>query len=148
MALRIRATSPVYCGKCGKPRGILHTCVVRRSRGRTRLKAPKVMLASCPRCGSPYANPFTHVCQGKRGDFKRRKAAAERRERRRKREQLAAQRKAERAARRAAGGAQPRAQHNYQTCADEDCRRLACRAYSEGYEAGADAAEAQAERTG
>jgi hypothetical protein len=62
MPLRIRATSPVYCGKCGKRRGLIHTCIIRRPNGRTRLKAPKVMLVSCPNCGKPYANPFTHVC--------------------------------------------------------------------------------------
>jgi predicted metal-binding protein len=77
MALRIRVTSPVYCGKCGKRRGFAHVCIVRRPNGRTRLKTPGVMLASCPNCGKPYANPLTHVCASKRGDFGRRKAEHE-----------------------------------------------------------------------
>jgi hypothetical protein len=130
MALRIRVTSPVYCGKCGKRRGLAHVCMIRRPDGRTRLKAPKVMLASCPSCGKPYANPLTHVCASRPGDFKRRKAAAAKRDK---------------AAARAARPKLQRPAHDYATCRDEYCRRYACVAYRDGYANGAAAAEAIAE---
>lgn len=126
MALRPRVTSPVYCGKCGKRRGLLHTCIVRRASGRTRLKAPSASLATCPRCGQSYANPFTHVCPSKPGDFKRRKAAAAKR----------------------AKAAKPKLQrpsHDYATCRDGDCQRHACRAYREGFDNGMATAAAQQE---
>jgi len=121
MPLRLRVTSPVYCGKCGKRRGLAHVCMVRRPDGRTRLKAPSVSLATCPRCGRQYANPFTHVCPPRRGDFKRRKASA---------------------AKRAKTAAPKRQapQHQYQTCRDTDCQRYACVAYRDGYDNGAAAA--------
>jgi hypothetical protein len=129
MALRIRVTSPVYCGKCGRRRGPLHTCIVCRANGRTTLKAPKVMLASCPRCGKPYSNPFSHVCVSKRGDFKRRKAQAGKR----------------------AKAATPKLQrpaHDYQTCRDPDCRRYGCVAHRDGYDRGSADAAAMAEARG
>ena len=140
MPLRIRATSPVYCGKCGKPRGLLHTCIVRRPAGRTKIKAPRVMLVSCGSCGKPYVNPLSHVCPGRpAGDFKRRKTAAARRERKRKAEQLRRQRREETARRRAQGGPQRSTGHRYDTCRDPDCRRALCRAYREGVERGFEA---------
>jgi hypothetical protein len=126
MPLRIRATSPVYCGRCGKRRGLLHTCIVRWPDGRTRVKAPGVMLVSCPRCGKPYANPFTHVCLSRQGDYKRRKAAAAKR----------------------AKAARPklqRPQHDYRTCRDPECRRYGCVAFRDGYDRGAADAQAMAE---
>jgi hypothetical protein len=141
MPLRIRATSPVYCGKCGKRRGPLHTCIVRKPAGRTKVKAPKLTLFDCPRCGKPYANPLTHVCPSRRGDFKRRKAAAARRERKRKAEELRRRHKAERARRRAQGGTRPSGKHRYDRCPDKDCPRLPCRAYREGVERGLEEAE-------
>jgi hypothetical protein len=147
MALRLRATSPVYCGKCGKRRGLVHTCVVRRAGGRTKVKAPKVTLARCPRCGKDYASPLTHVCPSKPGDFKRRKAAAERAARKRKAEQLREQRRAEAARRRAQGGPAKRTDHHHSTCRDADCRRALCRAYKEGVDHGFDAGR-EAGRTG
>jgi hypothetical protein len=147
MPLRIRATSPVYCGKCGKRRGPLHTCIVRRPSGRAKVKAPRVTLARCPRCGKDYASPLTHVCPSRRGDFKRRKAAAERAARKRKAEQLRQQRKAEAARRRAQGGPSKRTDHHYSACRDEDCRRLACRAYRDGVDRGFEAGR-EAGRTG
>jgi len=134
--VKIRATSPVYCGRCGKPRGLMHTCIVRRPSGRTRIKAPAVELATCGRCGRSYANPLTHVCPSKPGDFKRRKAAAERAERKQKATQLREQRRAEAARRRAAGGPQRRAGHDYHSCRDAACNRALCRAYREGIERG------------
>ena len=129
MAIRIRATSPVYCGRCGKRRGLLHTCIVKRESGRTRVKAPKVMLASCPNCGKPYANPFTHVCTSRRGDYRRRKATAAKR----------------------ATAARPklqRPQHDYATCRDADCHRYACIAFRDGYDRGSADAQAMAEARG
>jgi hypothetical protein len=147
MALRIRATSPVYCGKCGKRRGLMHTCIVRRPSGRTRLKKPKVMLVSCSSCGQPYVNPLTHVCRGRPpGDFKRRKAAAERAARRRKAAEQREQRRAEAARRRAQGGPQKRPGHNYASCRDRDCNRALCRAYREGIERGFESAREVANR--
>jgi hypothetical protein len=140
--IRIRATSPVYCGKCGKPRGLMHTCIVRRPNGRTKVKAPRVMLVSCSDCGKPYVNPLTHVCPGRPpGDFKRRQRAAERR---RKAEDIK-RRKAEAAERRQARASQPK--HLYQTCNDTDCQRLGCRAYKEGYRNGFDDGQAAAAAT-
>jgi hypothetical protein len=140
MPLRLRATSPVYCGKCGKRRGLAHVCIVRRTGGRTRVKAPGVSLAPCGRCGQSYANPLTHACASKPGDFKRRKAAAERRERKRKAAE-ARERRREAAARlRAEGAAGRPAQHRYQTCRDDDCQRRACIAYKQGFENGREVA--------
>ena len=129
MALRVRVTSPVYCGKCGKRRGLVHTCIVRRPNARTRDKAPKVMLASCSNCGKPYTSPFNHVCVSERGDFKRRKAQAEKR----------------------AKAARPKVQrpaHDYATCRDPDCRRYGCLAFRDGYERGSADAQALAEARG
>jgi hypothetical protein len=142
MPLRLRATSPVYCGKCGRRRGLMHVCVVRRANGRTRIKAPGISLATCSRCGQDYANPFTHTCPSRPGDFKRRKAAAERAERKRKAEQLRQRRREERARRREAGGPVPTARHLPQTCRDEDCQRRACVAYRLGFADGRDVARA------
>lgn len=146
MSFKPRVTSPVYCGKCGKSRGLLHTCIVRRPNGRTKVKAPKATLAKCGSCGQSYANPLTHACPSRPGDFERRKAAAEKRQRREKREQLARQRKAERARRRAQGGPQRRTGHRYDTCRDADCQRLPCRAYREGIDRGMEAARDLARR--
>jgi hypothetical protein len=143
VALRIRATSPIYCGRCGKRRGLVHTCIVRRANGRTKVKAPRVMLASCPSCGKPYANPLTHVCPGRpAGDFKRRRAAAERS---RKAEDIK-RRKAETAGRRRARAGRP--QHRYETCNDTSCPRLTCRAWKEGYLNGLDRGLTEGEATG
>jgi len=129
--LKPRVTSPVYCGRCGKRRGLVHTCIVRRPG--TRLKAPRVQLATCSRCGQSYTNPLTHVCPSKRGDFKRRKAAADRAARKRKAAEQRERRRAEAARRRAQGGPQRSQQHRYETCNDSNCQRATCRAHKEGY---------------
>jgi hypothetical protein len=65
--------SVVTCGRCGKPRGLFHTCVTRIGRrpGRTRIR----VRAECPMCGKPIGNPLQHTCTT-RTDFKRRQAAA------------------------------------------------------------------------
>jgi hypothetical protein len=139
MPLRVRATSPVYCGRCGKPRGLVHTCIVRRAHGRTKIKSPDVSVFTCGRCGQSYTNPLTHDCPSKPGDFKRRKAAAERADRKRKADQLRQRRREESARRRAQGAPQRSTQHRYDICRDPDCQRALCRAYREGVERGFEA---------
>jgi len=99
------------CGRCRKsysnPLG--HVCAVRMDRrtpvGTTRL-APKVSVAGrCGSCGQPRNNPLTHVCPP-RSDFRKRKAAAKRKAK-----------------------SPP---HLYESCRDEDCRRIPCAAYRAG----------------
>ena len=68
----------VVCGRCGKPRGLMHECVSNSRRKQT-LK-PKVTFGTCPKCRKPQGNPLTHVCAPK-SDFKRRKAAHDKAER-------------------------------------------------------------------
>ncbi len=144
MAVKLRATSPVYCGRCGKRRGLVHTCIVRQPSGKTRVKSPAVF--KCPRCGQEYGNPLSHVCSPRRGDFKRRKARAERAERQRKAAQLRAERRAERAAKPAGGG--QRSGHDYRTCQDDDCQRMTCRVHKEGFASGYDTGHAKGEAVG
>lgn len=147
MGLKIQV---IKCGRCGKPRGLIHTCVTRMDRkrkpGKTKIK-PRVT-ATCRRCGRSYTNPLKHTCVI-RTDFKKRKAAAERQRR------AAAKRKAAAERRRRKAPTAPRQQHDYRTCTDTDCRRYACVAwkealaeghatglrdgYEQGYEAGIDA---------
>ena len=86
----------------------------------------KVMPASCPNCGKLYANPLTHVCPSRRGDVKRRKAAADKRAK-------------------AAAPKVQRPQYDYRTCRDPGCRRYGCQAFRDGCERGAADAEALAE---
>jgi hypothetical protein len=145
MALRPHVSSPVYCGKCGKRAWPLHTCMVRRANGKTRLKAPKITLVRCPGCGKDV-NPFTHTCRPRAGDFKRRKAAHERVERKRKAAEQRRARQAEAARRRAQGGPQRRPGHDYHSCREADCNRALCRAYREGIERGMEAAREVAHR--
>jgi hypothetical protein len=155
-----------HCGKCGSRYNSLlgHVCKPRRRTGRVRVK-PAVRW-TCSTCGKP-GRPLTHVCSN-RGDFAKRKRAAER-------ARKADKRKAETAARQAKVRARvaevktrekakadkrvaqvrarnkkparpraPREQHEYQICRDQDCRRLACQAYREGHANGyADGASAQ-----
>jgi hypothetical protein len=103
--------------------------MVRRANGRTRMKPGALILV----------RPFTHTCAVRTaGDSKRRKAAADRRDRARERERIRQARQAERERQRQARGAGP--QHHYATCRDDDCRRMACRAYQEGYANGLDMA--------
>ena len=91
------------CGRCGKPRGLTHTCVTsatsKRKPGRTRL-APRATV-TCGTCGKPRG--LAHTCTV-RTDFKQRKAAEARRQaadrKRAKRAEAAAKRKAAAQARR------------------------------------------------
>ena len=108
-------------------------------------KQVRKVSVKCGTCGKRYTNPLTHVCTV-RTDFRRRKAAAERAAKRdaaRKRRKAAAdrrkaaaaeRRKAPRARQAPAGKRKPPSQqHEYQTCRDGDCRRLACAAFTEGF---------------
>jgi hypothetical protein len=112
--------SLVKCGTCGKrySNPAAHTCVVpaRRKSSRTKL-APKLTASyTCPSCGKQASNPLAHVCKSKRGDFRRRKAAAVKRERQARRDA---------------------SKHDYATCPDgEQCERYPCRIYAEGYRRG------------
>jgi len=96
------------CGRCGKPRGLTHTCVTSATRktkpGRTRL-APRAAV-TCGTCGKPRG--LAHTCTV-RTDFKQRKAGEARRlaadRKRAKRAETAAKRKAAAQAKRARAAA-------------------------------------------
>jgi hypothetical protein len=120
----------IRCGRCGRryTNPLAHVCAG-RGKGRTRVRPAASASVKCPRCGKAYANPLTHVCASKPGDFRRRAAAAEKR----RKAEAAARRKAEAAARRKARRGQ---QHDYATCRDKDCQRVACDAYKAGYDDG------------
>jgi hypothetical protein len=120
------------CGRCGKPRGLIHECVSNSRRRQT--ITPQLSFGTCPRCRKPYGgNPLAHVCAPK-SDFRKRKAAhdkAERDQARKKRQQQA---------------------HDYTACTDGDCKRALCVAYKTGWkggdEAGHDRGWEQGERAG
>jgi hypothetical protein len=109
----------VVCGRCGKPRGLVHDCVSNSSRRQT--VRPRLSFGTCPTCRKPYeGNPLTHVCVI-RTDFKKRKAAHEKQQRaraRKKRQQQA---------------------HDYLACADNDCKRPLCVAFKTGFKLGDEA---------
>lgn len=147
--------SLLSCGRCGKPRGLVHECA---GRG----KGPAFRLGpsfTCGTCGKNHGNPLTHQCAVK-SDFRQRRAAQARREkaeeRARKRKATAARRRT-RAKARKAGAAERRKQparekreqdkeqkprsndrerHDYQACEDLDCSRYPCRVHREGKGAG------------
>jgi hypothetical protein len=136
------------CGRCGKPRGLTHTCVTSMTRksapGRTRL-APRATV-TCGRCGKPRG--LAHTCTV-RSDFKQRKAAEQRRqvaERKRKAAAGKAERRKAAAALRRGNtvpAARPRSgQHDFRACRDAHCQRFACltwkEAFREGYSNGYD----------
>jgi hypothetical protein len=149
--------SLLSCGRCGRPRGLVHECGGRR-------KGPAFRLGlafTCGTCGKSYTgSPLGHECAIP-SDFRRRLAAqrrsekAEKRRRKRKaatarrrarakaRRQEAAERRkqAEKQAREQEGQApRPRSndreRHDYQACADPDCSRYPCRVYREGRDNG------------
>jgi hypothetical protein len=105
----------VVCGRCGKPRGLAHTCLTGGKRKAT-IK-PAVTFGTCPRCKKPQGNPLTHTC-APRSDFKRRKAAHDK-------AQAAAARKKRR-----------KSTHDYQACTDNDCPRPLCVAFKTGHKTG------------
>lgn len=107
----------MICGRCGKPRGLTHTCISRRSlRAKATIK-PTLSFGKCPRCRKPQGNPLTHTCHP-RSDFKRRKNAYDKAQRARTRKQ------------------RQKNTHDYQACNDTSCPRPLCVAYKTGYLAG------------
>ncbi|MGI5324070.1 hypothetical protein [Actinomadura nitritigenes] len=158
MAIKIQVLN---CGRCGKPRGLTHTCRTRmdskRKPGKTRLKPRVKITTTCRTCGKPRG--LTHTCRIQT-DFKKRKAAAARREAAERKRRQAARRKATAAARRKATGRKPaagaskpsakataapkgtpakgtgrqgRPAHDYRTCKDTDCTRFACQVWKEAF---------------
>lgn len=106
----------ITCGRCGRPRGLVHDCVS-GSRRKPAIK-PALSYGTCPRCRKPYgANPLGHLC-APRSDFRKRKRAAERQQRNR-----AARKRQQQA-------------HDYTACADNSCKRALCTAYKTGWKAG------------
>jgi len=148
MGLKLRGV--IRCGRCGKPRGIRHTCVRRIGRKSRAHKVQNPVTWECPACGKPRG--LRHTCSV-RTDFRARKrqqatrrkqderrrrrqaAAGRRRERRR---QAAAERRArdrerKRSARTRTSSPRPRGdRHEPGTCGDRDCQKYACRAYWQG----------------
>jgi flagellar biosynthesis/type III secretory pathway protein FliH len=107
----------ITCSRCGKPReGIVHVC--RSNSKRKATVKPVISFGKCS-CGKPIGNPLTHVCR-KKSDFKRRKS------------------KAEKAARAAARKKRQAEKHDYQACADKDCKKSLCVAYKTGRKDGYD----------
>jgi hypothetical protein len=108
----------VVCGRCGHPRGLAHVCVS-NSRRKPTLK-PNLSFGTCPKCRKPYeGNPLGHTC-APRSDFRKRKAAFEKRQRdeaRSKRQRQA---------------------HDYTECSDDGCKRAVCVAYKTGRDTGED----------
>ena len=98
------------CGRCGKPRGLTHTCFG-KSKRKPSIK-PKLSWGKCPDCGKAYgANPLAHTCT-KKSDFRKRKAEHEKREREKARK--------------------ARPKHDYTECSDTECKRALCTAYKAG----------------
>lgn len=132
MALKLKIKAAlITCGRCGKPRGLSHVCVIRADRparkGRTKL-APKVSASvKCGSCGKPYANPLTHVCKPKSTARQQQRAAPRARK-------LAAGRPPRVKVVRPAKPKRP--EHNYRTCRGDDCSRITCEAFREGREIG------------
>lgn len=128
MGARIKL-SLIKCGRCGKPYAnpLAHVCVTRIGRrlGRTSIR-PR-LTRDCPRCKRPVANPVTHICKVKT-DFRRKTGAAKKQRAAGRRRQAASVAKVKRA--RASGPARTR--HDYRTCKDAYCARVACVAYRDG----------------
>jgi hypothetical protein len=144
MGLKLRGV--IRCGRCGKPRGVRHTCVVRAGRRKRRHRVQAPVTWECPSCHK--SRGLLHTC-GNRGDFRarRRKAATAERQRRRKavrarqaarRRQAAAERRARDRARRQAAKRRPRPArprgdgHEPGTCGDRDCPKYGCKSYWQG----------------
>jgi hypothetical protein len=124
----------VKCGRCGKPRGLTHTChSQRRAPARAKL-APKARVTSkCGTCGKAVTNPLTHTCAVKT-DFRKRAAAA-------KRGRPKARAGKPRRVTVARPAAPKKATHSYSACRDEACGRQACTAYRDGFGDGVASAE-------
>lgn len=146
MGLKLRGA--VRCGRCGKPRGIRHTCVTRIGRRPRPHRVQSPVTWECPSCHKTRG--LRHTC-GNSGDFKARKRKAATDERRSKRaatrrrqadrrKQAAADRRARERARKKArkkrtSPPRPRGEsHEPGTCGDRDCPRYGCVAYWRGME--------------
>jgi hypothetical protein len=129
---RVRAATPggleqmtwkpqlnVVCSRCGKPRGLTHTCF--SNSRRTATIKPSISFGKCPTCRKPIGNPLTHVCAPK-SDFKARKKRAAKQQKARDREKARKKRLAE--------------QHPYESCRDDQCKRPMCVAYRTGWHEG------------
>ena len=144
MGFRLRGA--VRCGRCGKPRGVRHTCVARLGRRTRPGRVQSPVTWECPACHR--ARGLRHAC-GNAGDFRKRKREAATAERRRKRKaatakraarrkQAAAGRKARERARKQAAKGKPRPSrprgdsHEPGTCGDRECPRYGCKAYWRG----------------
>jgi hypothetical protein len=116
--MSLRPQLNVTCGRCGKPRGLVHECVNGSTRRKPTLK-PTVTFGKCPDCKKTITNPLAHICAPK-SDFKRRKREHDK------------QQKARQPKKR-----QP--SHDYTACPDSDCPRPLCVAYKTGWKAGDEA---------
>jgi hypothetical protein len=143
MGLKMRGA--LRCGRCGKPRGITHTCINGRGRRRARMQSPVTW--ECSNCHKTRG--LVHTCITKTDFRKRKRAAARKRataERQVKRKAVrarqAARRKAAAAERRARAKARKKAAtgrartsrprgdgHEPGTCGDRDCPKYGCKTY-------------------
>lgn len=124
MGLKLRGA--VRCGRCGKPRGIRHTCVIRAGRRQRRHKVQSPVTWECGTCHKQRG--LVHACRP-RSDFRKRR-----------RQQAAAERRARDRARKASARSRPRQGrprgdgHEPGTCGNRDCERYGCQAYFAGVE--------------
>ena len=105
----------VVCSRCGKPRGLTHTCFSNSTKKAA--AKPVLSFGKCEKCKKPVGNPLTHTCRPK-SDFQKRHREHE------KQEKQAAARKRQASA------------HDYQACSDKDCARPLCVAFKRGYQLG------------
>lgn len=144
MGLKLRGA--VRCGRCGKPRGIRHTCVASFGKRTKSHRVQSPVTWECPHCRKPRG--VAHTCGNSR-DFRKRKRQAATAERRRKRKAATAKRTARRKqaqadrrardkARKAAKAGKPRQSrprgdsHEPGTCGDRDCPKYGCKSYWAG----------------
>ena len=108
----------ITCSRCGKPReGLRHVC--RSNSNRRATVKPALSFGTCSKCRKPVTNPLTHTCKTK-SDFKKRRS------------------KAEKASKAAARKKRQAERHDYQACADKDCKKSLCVAYKTGRKDGYD----------
>jgi len=131
--------SLITCGRCGRQRGIRHTCITRAdSKRRVRRTSVKPgITVTCGRCGK--ARGLRHTCHIKT-DFKKRRKRQARQERtaanRKRKAEGAARRRAAAVARKAGARKKPRRpreRHDPATCRLPDCDRYGCTKYREGF---------------
>lgn len=148
MSARIKV-SLIKCGRCGKrySNPLTHTCVTRIGRRPGKMRIGARVTRDCPKCKRPVTNPVIHVCKVKT-DFRRKTAAAKKSRAQDKRRQAASVAKVAKA--RAAGPGKQR--HDYRSCRDEHCARVACVAYrdgdGDGYERGHEAGYQRGDKAG